>query len=136
VQHSLSVLLPVRDAETTLSASVHDILDLAGDSVERFELLIIDDGSTDATSEVAHELTSHYPQVRVIRHGTPMGEEAALRLGMKLSQGEVVVTRDTQGKFRLLKRRYPAPSRSGPSRSGRPSPPNYLNRPKGALART
>ena len=70
MQRSLSVLLPVKDAQATLTASVHELLEVAADSSDRFELLIIDDGSTDATSEIAHELTYHYPQVGLIRHGT------------------------------------------------------------------
>ena len=105
MQRSLSVLLPVKDAQATLTASVHDILDVVADSIDRFELLIIDDGSTDATSEIAHELTRHYPQVRVVRHGRSLGREAALRTGLKRSQGEVVVMREEDRGFRLLERR-------------------------------
>lgn len=123
MQRSLSVLLPVKDAQSTLSASVHEILDLASDSIERFELLIIDDGSTDATSEVANELTHHYPQVRVIRHGTSQGRDAAIQTGLKRSQGEVVVMRDDSGRFRVLDRRAKSPF--VPSR---PVRPNYLGR--------
>jgi glycosyltransferase involved in cell wall biosynthesis len=123
VQRSLSILLPVKDAQATLAASVHDILDVVEDSIERFELLIIDDGSTDATSEVAQELTHHYPQVRVVHHGAPLGNEAAIRTGLKRSQGEVVIMRDDHGGFRVLAHRDPSKLASS-----RPSRPNYLSR--------
>jgi cellulose synthase/poly-beta-1,6-N-acetylglucosamine synthase-like glycosyltransferase len=123
VQRSLSVLLPVKDVQATLTTSVHQILDVLADSTDQFELLIIDDGSTDATSEVAHELTRHYPQVRVVRHGTSKGHEAAIRSGLKRSQGEVVVMRDENGRFHLLERRWATqPTFSRPTR------PNYLSR--------
>jgi glycosyltransferase involved in cell wall biosynthesis len=126
VQRSLSVLMPVKDVQATLAASVHEILDLLADSVDRFELLIIDDGSRDATSEVAHELTYHYPQVRAVSHGISLGREAAIRTGLKRSQGEVVVMRDESGDFRILEHRAP-----GKNISSRPTRPNYLSRLRG-----
>ena len=129
VQRSLSVLMPVKDAQATLSTSVHEILDVVADSIDRFELLIIDDGSTDATIEVAHELTHHYPQVRVVRHGTPLGTEAAIRTGLKRSQGEVVVMRDGNQNFRVLEHRRPAKPLGS-----RPARPNYLRRLKDFVA--
>jgi dolichyl-phosphate beta-glucosyltransferase len=124
VQRSLSVLLPVKNAQATLTASVHEILDVAADTGDPFELLIIDDGSTDATSEVAHELTRHYPQVRMVRHGSPLGRDAAIRSGLKRSRGDVVVLRDEKHGFRVLEGTVPQPKQM-PSR---PARPNYLKR--------
>jgi glycosyltransferase involved in cell wall biosynthesis len=123
VQRSLSVLLPVKDAQASLTASVHEILDLGTDSGGPFELLIIDDGSTDATGEVAHELTHHYPQIRVFRHTTPLGQEAAVSTGLRWSRGDVVVVRDEKGVFRVVDR-GPADKMA----SSRPNRPNYLSR--------
>jgi len=93
VNRSLTVLLPVRDAQSTLAATVGQVLEMASDLSERFELLIIDDGSSDATSEVAFDLSRSYPQIRTIHHSTPMGEEAALQSGLAQSRGDVVFVR-------------------------------------------
>ena len=117
VNRSLTVLLPVRDAQSTLAATVTEILEMASDLSERFELLIIDDGSSDATSEVAQELSRHYPQIRTFRHGQPLGEEAALRCGLAQSRGDVVLVRDG-----------PHPTFERISWSSQPVRPNYLGR--------
>jgi glycosyltransferase involved in cell wall biosynthesis len=124
VQRTVSVLLPVKDAQATLNDSVHEILDVIADTGERFELLIIDDGSTDATSEVAHELSRHYPQIRTVCHGRPQGREAAIRTGLERSRGEVVMLRDDQRGFCVLERPMP----KSKTVASRPARPNFLNR--------
>jgi glycosyltransferase involved in cell wall biosynthesis len=123
VQHTLSVLLPVRDAQATLSAQVRDHLDLATDLGGQFELLIIDDGSADATCEVAHELRHDYPQIRVVRHEMSQGREAAIRTGLERSRGETVVVREENGRFCIFRRQPP-----GQQAASRPARPNYLSR--------
>ena len=117
MESSLTVLLPVQDAQATLTETVEEVLEAAADLTDRFELLIIDDGSADATGEIAHELTRHYPQIRTIRHARPMGREAALRSGLAESRGEVVFVRDAERG--AIKQLHP------PARPGRP---NYLAR--------
>jgi len=128
VHRSLSVLLPVQDAQATLQKSVHAILDDMADSRERFELLIIDDGSTDATSEVAHELSRRYPQIRLIRHSRPMGRAASIRSGLEWSRGDVVVMRDDRRGYCVVERSAQSAA-DKPARS-RPARPNFLGRVK------
>jgi dolichol-phosphate mannosyltransferase len=127
VRHSLSVLLPVKNAQATLIDSVHEILDVVTDTKDPFEVIIIDDGSTDATGEVAHELTCHYPQVRMIRHPAPLGREAAIRTGLQRSQGQVIMLREHEGRFSIIEQR----SDTSKPISSRPARPNYLSRIKG-----
>ena len=117
MNRSLTILLPVRDAQSTLAATVTEILEMASDLSECFELLIIDDGSTDATSDVARELSRHYPQIRTLRHAKPLGQDAALRAGLSQSRGDVVAARG--GK---------PPSFERLSWSSQPVRPNYLGR--------
>ena len=94
MERSLSVLLPVRNVQSSLAATVHEILDVLPELTRHFELVIIDDGSRDATIEVADELAAGYPQIRVLRHGEPLGRAAAIRTGIRQSQGDVIFLRD------------------------------------------
>ena len=94
MERSLSVLLPVHNVQSTLADIALEVLEVGSELTPRFELVIIDDGSDDATSEVAHELTRDYPQIRAFRHGEPLGREAAIRTGLKRSRGETVFLRD------------------------------------------
>ena len=94
MEHSLSVLLPVLNGQSTLAATVGEILEVLPELTSCFELLIIDDGSADATVEIADELSRRYPQVTVLRHGTTRGTAEALRTGLKRSCGEIIFLRD------------------------------------------
>jgi glycosyltransferase involved in cell wall biosynthesis len=99
VARSVSVLLPVKDAQYTLAPTVHKILDVVSEISEQVELLIIDDGSADATSEIAIELTRHYPQVQVICQSRTLGREAAIRSALRRSTGEIaLIHEEGQGK--------------------------------------
>ncbi len=127
MERSLTVLLPVRNVQSSLAASVQHLLEVVSEMCRQFELVIIDDGSTDATCEVAHELSRRYPQVRAFSHAKPQGHEAAIRAGLSLSQGQIVLIHDEQGGLRILDRGSP----ERPIAASRPSRPNYLARPKG-----
>lgn len=94
MERSLSVLLPLQNVESSLVATVHRMLEIAADLTDRFELIIVDDGSTDATSEVAEELARRYPQVKAARHRTPRGRAESVRTGLRLSRGQVVIQGD------------------------------------------
>ncbi|MGA2619102.1 MAG: glycosyltransferase [Thermoguttaceae bacterium] len=94
MERSLTVLLPVHDCQATLVDTVTQVLDAASDLTDRFQLLIIDDGSSDATAEIADELARHYPQVRSMRHAKPLGREAALQTGLAHCRGDVALLRE------------------------------------------
>lgn len=64
---SLSVVLPVLNAEQTLAKNLHNVLEVLSDLSARFEVLIVDQGSSDQTADVAHELAVTFPQLRVAR---------------------------------------------------------------------
>ncbi|MBM4087835.1 MAG: glycosyltransferase family 2 protein [Planctomycetes bacterium] len=94
VDMTLSVVLPVHNAESTLTGQVAELLDVLADITSQFEILVVDDGSTDHTEEIAHELSQCYPQLHVVRHRHRQGVAAAVETGMSRCAGEVVVVQE------------------------------------------
>ncbi len=91
---ALSVLLPVYNAQHSLEAGVTEILELLPELAGRFKLCIVDDGSTDDTSEVARDLAARYPQISVVRHPVRLGLAEAIQTGLDHTQGEMVLFDD------------------------------------------
>ncbi|MCM3871053.1 MAG: glycosyltransferase family 2 protein [Pyrinomonadaceae bacterium] len=86
----LSVVIPVYNEADTLKEVVGKVLAVPC----LLEVIIVNDGSTDGTAEVARQLAAMYPQVRAVDHPRNDGKTAALRTGFALSQGEVVIVQD------------------------------------------
>src|SRR5216683_2894703 len=83
----LSVLVPVYNEESTLETVVRKLLALP----PLLEIIIVDDCSTDRTAEIARQLAASYPQVRLIRHQKNAGKTAALKTGIALTSGDIVI---------------------------------------------
>jgi hypothetical protein len=121
---SLSLVLPVHNVQTELQRSVAVLLDVLPELTRDFEILIVDDHSTDSTEEVAYELTRAYPQVRLLRHTRPLGGEVSVETGLARAVGEVVIVLfDLQSSVEKLRhlweqRAEPTPTHSFPGSSG------------------
>jgi glycosyltransferase involved in cell wall biosynthesis len=127
LERPLTVLLPVQNVQATLAATVPDMLEVLAELTQRLELVIIDDGSTDATCEIAQELTFCYPQVRFLSHGSPLGGEAAVQKGLQRSTGDVILVRHDNARaeveeIRRLWSRAARPSSAVPGRQDTPHP--------------
>jgi glycosyltransferase involved in cell wall biosynthesis len=99
LEPSVSVCLPVHNAQSALPTQVERVLDMVSDLADRFELLIIDDGSTDETLEVARELSRRYPQIATVRHDRPQGFQAAVRTGLNCCEGDVLLVQAQDGRL-------------------------------------
>jgi glycosyltransferase involved in cell wall biosynthesis len=82
LEPSVSVFVPVCNAQGNLEAQVERILDLLPELTSRFDVLIIDDGSTDETPDVARGLVARYPQVDLLRLEASCGMDEAIRAGL------------------------------------------------------
>ena len=93
----LSVVFPAKNEQDNIAPLVKEIV-TALRGVCSFEILYVDDGSTDNTYHVLRQLSlSHYPQLRVIRHAFSVGQSTAVHTGVNHARGELVVTLDADG---------------------------------------
>ncbi len=99
--HSLSLILPAFNEAENLSATVEDALSSLANFAPELEILIVDDGSIDATAEVGEHLASRHPLVRIIRHPHNRGYGATLRSGFAAARYDLVFFTDSDGQFRF-----------------------------------
>ncbi len=86
----LSVVMPVFNEQRTL----RDIVDAVRAVPIRKELILVDDGSTDASRQILVELAAQHEEVRVVLHEQNRGKGAALKTGFAHARGQVVVIQD------------------------------------------
>ncbi|MEL6897228.1 MAG: glycosyltransferase family 2 protein [Planctomycetota bacterium] len=93
----ISVVVPVHNSQASLKREIELLLDALFDlTAQPCEVLLIDDGSRDATPEVVDELMRQYPQVRSIRHPRRLGSEAAGNTGIQNARGEIVIVQENE----------------------------------------
>ncbi|MEE4208735.1 MAG: glycosyltransferase family 2 protein [Parvularcula sp.] len=89
---ALSVVVPARNEEGNLKPLVQEIAEaLQG---RAFEILVVDDGSTDATWDRLCALKAEFPQLRPLRHQVGAGQSRALRTGVLAAKAPVIATLD------------------------------------------
>jgi dolichol-phosphate mannosyltransferase len=92
---AVSVVVPVRNEAGNIAPLVSEIeAALTGCS---FEIVYVNDGSTDATEAELLALAAERPHLRQIRHGTSCGQSAAIRTGVQNARGPLVATLDGDG---------------------------------------
>jgi hypothetical protein len=79
-----------------LAERVVNVLEVVSDLTRQVEVLIVDDGSTDQTDDVAREISREYPQIRAVRHGKRRGFIAATWAGIEQTCGEIIMLHDIQ----------------------------------------
>lgn len=95
-RHSLSVLVPVRNEAGNLRrayAALRQVLD-ACPELSAWELLFIDDGSSDSSWDESLALADGDSRVRCLKLALPVGQHAALCAGMEAALGELLLTCD------------------------------------------
>lgn len=97
---SITIVLPAYNEEESLPAAVDRVLEVMPDLVAEYEVLVVDDGSTDGTREIALGLMEEFhPRVRLAAHEQNRGYGAALRTGFALSRFDLVFYTDSDNQF-------------------------------------
>jgi glycosyltransferase involved in cell wall biosynthesis len=96
---SLSAFFPVRDEEGNVVEMARALLAALPQVAERWELIIVDDGSRDGTAALADDLARRHADVWVVRHGRGLGYGAAIRSGIAAARYEYVFLTDGDRQF-------------------------------------
>lgn len=92
----LSIVVPVRNEQGNIAPLVRDI-EAACSDIGAFELVYVDDGSSDGTAAGLADLSATRPWLRVVRHAQSCGQSAAVRSGVRAARAQIVVTLDGDG---------------------------------------
>lgn len=91
----ISVTAPVYNEEGNLEPLYEEVREVLNSKFNDWELILVDDGSTDNSLEVMKKLQEKDPHVKVIKFKANFGQTAALQAGLDHAQGETVVTMDS-----------------------------------------
>lgn len=97
----LSLVFPVFDEEESLGPLLDAALELAPQLAADHEIIVVDDGSRDASAAVVRKYSRRHPAVRLLRHAANRGYGAALRAGLREARGELVFFSDADLQFDL-----------------------------------
>ena len=92
-----SVVIPVRNEAPNVAALADDIMETLGTGDTPFEILFVDDHSTDDTAAIVEAVARKHPCVKLHTVAHERGKDAALMYGMGRSEGDTVVTMDGDG---------------------------------------
>jgi glycosyltransferase involved in cell wall biosynthesis len=90
----LSIVIPVQNESPNIKPLYDELTQTLGQYGRSYELLIVDDGSTDDTFEQLSALQARDPRLRVIRFRRNFGQTAAFAAGFAMARGRLVVTMD------------------------------------------
>jgi len=132
----LSVLLPAFNEARAIGHVLEEIVDALSDESSPFEILVVDDGSSDRTAEIAEQFAEACwrCEVRVVRCPENRGAGAARKVGIRQARGEFVVMLDADGSYpaesiRLLLDYLPAYDQVNGARTSEQGTWPWLRRP-------
>lgn len=97
----LSLVIPAYNEAATVERAVAEAETALGRLFDDFEILIVDDGSRDATAAIVHGVRKAFAHTRLLRHSRNRGYGAALRTGFEAARFELIAFTDADCQFDL-----------------------------------
>jgi glycosyltransferase involved in cell wall biosynthesis len=96
---SLSLCLPAYNEENCICATLEAALTALPQFCSSLEVIVVDDGSRDATARLVEGVAARDPRVRLLRHERNLGYGAAVTSGLRAATGDLVMFADSDGQF-------------------------------------
>jgi glycosyltransferase involved in cell wall biosynthesis len=96
---SLTVVLPAHNEEGNIETTVEKCVSYLGKNVGDYEVVVVNDGSSDRTREIVEAISSANPNVVLVNHETNKGYGSALRSGFDKSSKDYIFFMDSDGQF-------------------------------------
>lgn len=94
MEPEISIIVPVYNEEESLAPLFDVLLKVLRDLERPFEILLVDDGSTDGSPAVMERLKKREPRIRILRHRANCGLSAAMETGFHMARGSILATMD------------------------------------------
>jgi glycosyltransferase involved in cell wall biosynthesis len=95
----LSVFFPAYNDSGTIASMVIRAVQAAAELTPDYEVIVVNDGSADATPEIVDELARMYPQVRAVHHAGNRGYGGALQSGFRTATKELIFYTDGDAQY-------------------------------------
>jgi dolichyl-phosphate beta-glucosyltransferase len=96
-QPLLSVIIPAYNEQSRLEPTVREAVEYFRSPPRSVEIIVVDDGSRDGTSDLTRRLAAEFPEVRLIRLAANSGKGYAVRTGVVNAHGRLVLFMDADG---------------------------------------
>ncbi len=93
-QIQLSIIVPVKNEQSSIATFLGAVVPVCESMAKHFEIVFIDDGSTDATLGLLKDEQLRHQQIRIVKLSRNFGKEAALSAGLSVSRGDAVIPMD------------------------------------------
>jgi hypothetical protein len=98
----LSMCMPAFNEECNIKDTLDAAIAILPEFVQRFEVIVVNDGSKDATAQIVSNYAELDGRVRLVNHETNCGYGAAVTSGLRAARGDLVAFTDSDGQFSFL----------------------------------